>query len=112
MKTAVITGGAQGIGLGCARRLRAEGWRVAVLDLSTPALAALEGDPDLLPLRTDAGDEAAVAAAFARIAAWAPEGLDLLFNNVTDEEIVAEPMLYAAGMSRKPGSPRCFGFVF
>lgn len=81
MRTAVITGGAQGIGLGCARRLRAEGWRVAVLDLSAPALAALEGDADLLPLRADVADEAAVAAAFARIAEWAPDGLDLLFNN-------------------------------
>ncbi|MBF6192416.1 3-oxoacyl-ACP reductase FabG [Nocardia implantans] len=37
MKTAVVTGGASGIGLGIARRLRSDGFHVASLDLNPPA---------------------------------------------------------------------------
>ncbi|UGT67027.1 3-oxoacyl-ACP reductase FabG [Nocardia gipuzkoensis] len=37
MKTAVVTGGASGIGLGIARRLRSNGFHVASLDLNPPA---------------------------------------------------------------------------
>ncbi|MBF6336550.1 3-oxoacyl-ACP reductase FabG [Nocardia abscessus] len=37
MKTAVVTGGASGIGLGIARRLRSNGFHVASLDLDSPA---------------------------------------------------------------------------
>ncbi|MBH0780783.1 SDR family NAD(P)-dependent oxidoreductase [Nocardia bovistercoris] len=37
MKTAVVTGGASGIGLGVAQRLRDNGFHVATLDLNPPA---------------------------------------------------------------------------
>ncbi|MGK8503094.1 SDR family NAD(P)-dependent oxidoreductase [Nocardia asiatica] len=37
MKTAVVTGGASGIGLGIAQRLRSDGFHVASLDLNPPA---------------------------------------------------------------------------
>ncbi|MFE7741229.1 SDR family NAD(P)-dependent oxidoreductase [Nocardia sp. NPDC057455] len=37
MKTAVVTGGASGIGLGIAQRLRSNGFHVASLDLNPPA---------------------------------------------------------------------------
>ncbi|WP_216909394.1 SDR family oxidoreductase [Nocardia sp. NBC_01377] len=37
MKTAVVTGGASGIGLGIAERLRSDGFHVATLDLNPPA---------------------------------------------------------------------------
>ncbi len=39
-RRAVVTGGAQGIGAAIARRLAAEGARVAVLDLNAKAAAA------------------------------------------------------------------------
>jgi 3-oxoacyl-[acyl-carrier protein] reductase len=38
-QTAIVTGGAQGIGLGIARRLGAEGAAIALLDISAPQLA-------------------------------------------------------------------------
>ncbi|MFO7855105.1 MAG: SDR family oxidoreductase [Paracoccaceae bacterium] len=82
---AVVTGGAQGIGRGTTERLLAEGWRVAALDLDRDALRDLAGGrpgDDLLALPCDVAQEADVAAAFARIEAWAgAAGLALLFNN-------------------------------
>jgi hypothetical protein len=51
MKTALITGGAQGIGRGIVQRLRADGWRVALFDLDNEAVAEMRAeDPDLLAL--------------------------------------------------------------
>lgn len=86
-KLAVVTGGAQGIGRGLVGHFLAAGWRVAALDIDSEALAELvaayPGAP-LLPLVADVGDEAAVAAAFARLAEWQggqPPGVDLLVNN-------------------------------
>ena len=85
-KLAIITGGAQGIGLGLVRHFLSEGWRVAVLDIDAEALAELAaaGNRSLLPLRADVGKEAEVAEAFARLADWQagePRGIDLLVNN-------------------------------
>lgn len=81
--TAFITGGAQGIGLGIARALAAEGVRLALVDLDA---AALERARDALPgaeVRTyvlDVRDRLA----FAEVADTAEAELgpvDLLFNN-------------------------------
>lgn len=49
-KVALVTGGASGIGLACARRLRASGARVAIADSDAPRLARLRrefGSADL-----------------------------------------------------------------
>lgn len=43
-RCAIVTGGAHNIGLGIARRLRTDGWRVHVLDIETPEDAALRPD--------------------------------------------------------------------
>jgi len=77
---AVVTGGASGIGLAIARRLRAEGARVAVFDFSDkgfPALAAEFGAGHRF-LRVDVTAEAEVAAAVAALAEWG--SIDLLVN--------------------------------
>lgn len=65
IKTAVVTGGASGIGQECARQLREDGWRVAVWDR-----AGNGEDPAV-----DVADYASVAAAARRL-----DGVDLLVN--------------------------------
>lgn len=57
-RVAVVTGGARGIGAGVATRLRADGHRVAVLDVDT---TGAEGDA---VVHCDVADEASVAGAF------------------------------------------------
>lgn len=65
MSTAIVTGGARGIGRSIARRLGADGWRVGVLDLASNDLddvvAGIDGGVRLV---ADINDEAAVEAAF------------------------------------------------
>ncbi|MFZ1680292.1 MAG: SDR family oxidoreductase [Rhizobiaceae bacterium] len=64
---AIVTGGASGIGLAVARRLRIDGWPVAVLDRDGRALAEAEGefdDDEVLFIRVDIADEDEVAEAF------------------------------------------------
>lgn len=81
MKSALITGGARGIGLATAKGLLAEGWRVAILDRDSDALAeALTELPGAIGIEADVSkpeDVARVAvdvtAAFGR--------LDGLVNN-------------------------------
>ena len=81
MKSAVITGAARGIGLATTRILLDRGWRVAMLDHDTEALAATcKGMENVLPLEIDVSDpehvraaEEAVALEFGR--------LDGLVNN-------------------------------
>jgi 3-oxoacyl-[acyl-carrier protein] reductase len=77
---AVITGGASGLGLAIARRLRAEGARVALFDVDASRLAALatEFGPDHRTLRVDVTSEREVADAFASLTAWG--SVDLLVN--------------------------------
>lgn len=89
MKTALITGGAQGIGRGIVDYLIQRGWSVAALDLDADALNELAGTyaaQELLTLHADVGDEEQVARAFEALDAWQhkegdAEGLDLLVNN-------------------------------
>jgi Dehydrogenases with different specificities (related to short-chain alcohol dehydrogenases) len=63
---AVITGGAQGIGLAVARRLAASGARIALWDLSQPTLERARAElPDALLVQTDVADYDSVTAAAA-----------------------------------------------
>jgi 3-oxoacyl-[acyl-carrier protein] reductase len=72
-RRALVTGAARGIGLATARRLAAEGARVAALDL-------VEGADAELALLADIGNETAVARAFGA-AAEAFGGLDVVVVN-------------------------------
>ena len=77
-KTAVVTGGARGIGWAIVQRLLEEGCQVAALDMDTCALAALP--PEVLPLVADVTVEAELEEAVATVAeAWG--GIDILVNN-------------------------------
>lgn len=74
--TAVISGGAQGIGAATAEHLAGHGWRVVVLDLNGPGAetvaAVLDAEHPVsgghLGLACDVSDESAVASAVARAA--------------------------------------------
>lgn len=96
-RTAVVTGGAQGIGKGLVQHLLAEGWRVAALDLDEEAVkelsAGMPGD-GLLARRCDVSNERAVAAAYDAIDAWQADageaaGIDLVVSNAG----VADPVI-------------------
>jgi NAD(P)-dependent dehydrogenase (short-subunit alcohol dehydrogenase family) len=63
-RRAVVTGGASGIGLACARRLRAEGSAVALLDRD-PAVADAAANIGATALQTDVTDDHQVRAAVA-----------------------------------------------
>src|SRR5438876_8937522 len=82
-KTALITGGGSGIGLGCALALAREGCRVAIagrrLDVLKAAAASWTGQPSILFSACDVGDRADVEKLFA----WANQSLqriDILVN--------------------------------
>src|SRR5580693_4924147 len=79
--TALVTGGASGIGLATARLLAARGARVAVLD-RVKAGQDLDGPPGtaIYPVLADVTDDAAVRAAVAE-AGQALGRLDILVNN-------------------------------
>jgi NAD(P)-dependent dehydrogenase (short-subunit alcohol dehydrogenase family) len=81
-KVVLVTGGASGIGLATARRLVAEGSRVALIDIDgdAAAAAASELDADVLALTGDVGDQSDVERYFA--AALERFGrIDALHNN-------------------------------
>ncbi|WP_304619631.1 SDR family oxidoreductase [Paracoccus sediminilitoris] len=94
MKTALITGGAQGIGKGIVARLRQDGWRVAAMDLDGQALSELaEEDTHVLTLTADVGDESQVASAFDQMQDWLDgQGLDLLVCNAGIADPVGGPI--------------------
>ena len=66
-KTAFITGGASGIGLGIAKALLGAGMNVAIADIRDDhleeAVAELDGGDKVLPLKLDVTDRDAFAAA-------------------------------------------------
>lgn len=76
-KTALITGGALGIGLAVAQRFAREGARVIVADRNGDGAAAAAAGigANARAATMDVSDEAAVAAAFAEVeaAGWAPD---------------------------------------
>ncbi len=76
----VVTGGASGIGRGAARRLAAEGARVAIVDVDGDAAAKVAAELDGLSYGVDVRDTDAVREAFDDAAADLG-GLDVVFNN-------------------------------
>lgn len=91
---ALVTGGAQGIGLGIARLLLERGWRLVVLDTNEAALERLEreqpGQP-LLCLAADVSREAEVRAAVDQAAGrWGR--LDAVVNNAGVADPHAGPL--------------------
>ncbi len=81
-KTAVITGGANGIGAGCARRLASEGANVVIADTDDDSgnALAVELGAAALSVRTDVSQRYAVELLFeAALAAFG--AVDILVNN-------------------------------
>jgi len=64
-RIAVVTGGNQGIGQAIARRLKADGCRVAVIDLKPPAIA----EPEMAFVAADVSDFSQAAAAVSQVEA-------------------------------------------
>jgi NAD(P)-dependent dehydrogenase (short-subunit alcohol dehydrogenase family) len=77
---AVVTGGASGIGLATARRMREEGARVALVDVAREPLEAAGRALEAPVFVADVRDAPALEDAF-RAAAQALGGLTMLFNN-------------------------------
>ena len=94
MKTALITGGGQGIGRGIVMQLRQDGWRVAAMDLDAKALAEMTAEDDaILTLQADVGQEDQVGHAFNQLQAWLDgQGLDLLVCNAGIADPVCGPI--------------------
>ncbi|MEV4554627.1 SDR family NAD(P)-dependent oxidoreductase [Nonomuraea wenchangensis] len=80
VRTAIVTGGASGIGQALARALAARGVAVTVADLNEPADLAIPGKGELEYARVDVTDAEAVAALVARVAGERGR-LDFMVNN-------------------------------
>lgn len=84
-KTAVITGGARGIGKAVAKRFLEEGFRAAILDIDRAAgkaaAAELRCGTGPVFLEVDVGDEASVRHGFEELSARGCTPLDVVVNN-------------------------------
>lgn len=78
-KTALVTGGASGIGLACATLLAAAGARVVVADKNAEAAVAAASSLGAVDVAVDVGDEASVDAAAQQVAAQVGP-VDVLVN--------------------------------
>ena len=106
-RRAVVTGGAQGIGAAIARRLAAEGARVAVLDLDEAAAAAVLPPPHV-GIGCNVADTASVDRAFAEVKA-ALGGVDVLVNNAGRGSAAGDGMdRYYAAQSQREADPGIF----
>lgn len=94
-QTAIVTGGARGIGKAIARRLLEEGFRVAILDIDRAAgmtaAAELRCGSGPVFLEVDVGDEASVRKGFEALSSRGYAPLDAVVNN--------------AGISHPSGGP-------
>jgi len=80
-QTAIITGGARGLGLGIAQRLAADGRRIILWDIDFDGVVGRDaGFEPLLMQRVDVADLASVTRAFGEAVA-AAGGIDILVNN-------------------------------
>jgi 2-hydroxycyclohexanecarboxyl-CoA dehydrogenase len=79
-RTALVTGGAAGIGAATARRLAAEGARVAVGDLDVAAARGVAGEIDGLATELDVADTGSVGRAVAAVTGELGP-VDVLVNN-------------------------------
>lgn len=90
-RTAVVTGGASGIGFACAQALAEAGWRVIVADCNLAGAATMAEAIGGIALQLDVADEAQVRGAAARC--WREHGpIDGLVNSagVLQPPIAAE----------------------
>jgi 2-hydroxycyclohexanecarboxyl-CoA dehydrogenase len=79
-RIALVTGGASGIGAATARRLAAEGARVAVADIDLDGARSVAGEIDGLGVRLDVADAASARAGVSEAVSALGE-LDVLVNN-------------------------------
>lgn len=96
-KTALITGGAAGIGLAAAQRLAAEEVKLALVDVSAEALDEAKAelaDAEVITIVADVTDEEQVAGFVARTVETYG-GIDIFFNNAGIEGKV-EPIVDTA----------------
>ncbi len=84
-RTALVTGGASGIGAATARRLAAEGARVAVCDLNLEGAREVAAEIDAEAFDMDVTDTASVGAAVAAVEGRARIPTVLVNNAGTDE---------------------------
>ncbi|TCL10044.1 short-subunit dehydrogenase [Shimia isoporae] len=85
MKTAVISGGAGGLGQALSRRLQSDGWRVVLLDLDT---SALEETATQVPVDCDLTDSVQLSSAVNSILA-SSSSVDLVIYNAGITQIGA-----------------------
>lgn len=78
-KTALITGGAGGLGGASSRLLLEKGWRVIVADFDAAALAKWQGQPGVDTVQVDVTSPASVAQAAEQVRGMAPQ-LDAIIN--------------------------------
>jgi NAD(P)-dependent dehydrogenase (short-subunit alcohol dehydrogenase family) len=77
----VIVGAATGIGAAGARRFRAGGWSLALLDIAREPLVQIAAETESLAITVDAGDPGALADSLGQ-AVEALGGLDAAWSNV------------------------------